>query len=443
MSTRMKMSWLLACAISVLGMNGVWAGDVTIDASKAVNVRLPVANGDAVAFKTSDGKDGWVRQISNEALPTPAYGKGHIFTGGGYSSRIFSSLDASTGKTVWSKSTQDNGPTSPVVTEKYVAYNSESCHTEVRDIEDGGLAWSEVTGGTLLTQPLVYNDVLVIPHPIMARQSQYADNHFRMLSVSLQNFHKGWDADMTTDVLSAPVAAAGYVFFSCTDGRLFCISNRTGGEEWHAVAKATCAPVVIGKTVAVTMETTKNNNQVEVGIQRYEVADGTLKDEKPLAPTLVNKAPAKFAGAGREGMVNPAGWDYQGPKIAYANNRLFNAPGNVINAVNLEDGKIAWRGTVVGNGLQNAADTLTSPALGKENLYLGSRAGHVLAIKQSDGTLTSAYKFSETLTTQPILADGNIYFGTTPGKIVCLKLGDKDADGWSAWGGNAGHNKTE
>jgi len=42
---------------------------------------------------------------------------------------------------------------------------------------------------------------------------------------------------------------------------------------------------------------------------------------------------------------------------------------------------------------------------------------------------------------QPALALGNIYIGTANGFLICLKTGDRDADGWYAWGGNAQHNK--
>ena len=41
---------------------------------------------------------------------------------------------------------------------------------------------------------------------------------------------------------------------------------------------------------------------------------------------------------------------------------------------------------------------------------------------------------------QPALVNGNVYAGTT---AVGLKSGDKDADGWYDWGGNARYNKKQ
>ncbi|MEI8195681.1 MAG: PQQ-binding-like beta-propeller repeat protein, partial [Phycisphaerae bacterium] len=268
-------------------------------------------------------------------------------------------------------------------------------------------------------------------HPTMARRPG-ADNAFRMLGVNLKTHQHAWDADMTGDVLGAPVAAAGMVYFTCTDGRVFCLKSNTGGSDWHVVAHASSAPVVAEQVLAVTTEE-KTFRGTWVGIRRYTIADGELKDEKPLAPTLVSAAAASVHG----------GWDYQGPKLAYANNCLFNAPGNTINAVALDSGKDRWRAVVTGDGLGRQANSLTPPALGKEKLYLGSAKGHILALKQTDGSLAYSYKLSEPLASQPILAEGNLYFGTASGLLVCLKLNDKDAEGWYAWGGDAQHNKVK
>ncbi|MEI8195777.1 MAG: PQQ-binding-like beta-propeller repeat protein, partial [Phycisphaerae bacterium] len=139
----------LFVAFTVAALGGplsplAWAEDLKVDVSTATAITLPAAGDAPVAFKTPDGKEGWVRRLSNETIPTPAYAKGRIFVGGGYSSKTFLALESGSGKTLWSVATQDNGPTAPVVEAPYVAYNTESCHTEVRDSDSGELVWSEV-----------------------------------------------------------------------------------------------------------------------------------------------------------------------------------------------------------------------------------------------------------------------------------------------------------
>jgi outer membrane protein assembly factor BamB len=408
-------------------------GDTTIDVSRVIKVNLPATNGlTPVAFRTSDGKEGWVVQISNQSIPTPAYANGRIFTGGGMSSNNFMAIDAATGKTVWNKVSRENGPTSPVVSGKYVCYNTESCDTETREIETGNLVWSETTGGTLMTQPVISGGMLVVPHPTMARTSRVSDTTFRMLSVEIATGEHNWDAPMTGDVLGAPISDRGRVFFACTDGRVFGMNSR-GIAHWNAVVSATSAPVVVGQLLAVTTEQDRPVGGVVVSIKRFNIDNGQLIDKEGLAPVVV----------GNSSIKTRAAWDYQGPKIASVGRKLFNAPGQTINSVDLDTGKTLWQTTVKGDGVTNASDSLTPPALGAKNLYVGTSKGHIMAVKQENGMLAYAYSIGTPLLTQPLLVDGNLYFGTGNGKLVCLKMNDADAKGWTAWGGNESHNKVE
>ena len=303
-------SSILAAAVGALSFLLPAAyGDVTLDVSRATRVVLPAASGDApVAFTTPDGKEGWVRKLASETIPTPAFAKGRIFTGAGFSSSTFMALDALTGKTIWNQTTIDGGPTSPVVEGDSVNYNTESCDTESRDLDSGYLSWHEITGGTLLVQNTVIDGTVIIPHPTMSRTSKWQDHAFRMLAVDAKDGKHKWDADMTGDVMGAAVAADGRVYFVCTDGRLFTMAVGNGASNWHVVANATSAPVVVGKTLAVTTEEKKITGGATVSIRRYNVDDGELLDKEGLMPVSVGAAvPTKRAE-----------WNYQGPKIAAA-----------------------------------------------------------------------------------------------------------------------------
>jgi len=54
-----------------------------------------------------------------------------------------------------------------------------------------------------------------------------------------------------------------------------------------------------------------------------------------------------------------------------------------------------------------------------------------------------SYAMKAPIMFQPALAKGNVYAGTSDGRLICLKTGNKDADGWYAWGGNSQHNKVQ
>ena len=420
---------VLAAGLFLQGAGGACAAEV--DLTTATRITLPATGDQPETFKTPDGKEGWVRKLSNEQIPTPGYASGRIFTGNGMSQSVFRAIDALTGQTLWQVSTTDNGPTSPVITGGVVSYNTESCDTETRDLDNGSLVWKEVTGGSLLTQPVVCGDMLIVPHPTMARTAKMSDDSFRMLGVDLKTGKHFWDRNMTADVLGAPVSAGGNVYFTCADGRLFCMATQGGGVDWHVAARALSAPVVVGKTVAVSVQAKTAGGANAVAIRRFDAQDGTPIDADGIAATEISGA---FPALGQQ-----SGWDYQGPKIVAAGHHLFDAAGRTIDSVDVDTGKLAWRATVT--GAEMSLNSFTPPAVGKSNLYLGSSRGCVFSVRQADGRLGFAYDIGQPLASPPILAEGNLYIGTANGYLVCLKLQDPDAKDWHQWGGDAQHNK--
>jgi Ca-activated chloride channel homolog len=76
-----------------------------------------------------------------------------------------------------------------------------------------------------------------------------------------------------------------------------------------------------------------------------------------------------------------------------------------------------------------------------KELIAKSKADYLRA--GSGGGVGFSYAMKAPIAFQPALAKGNVYAGTSDGRLICLKTGNKDADGWYAWGGNAQHNKIQ
>jgi len=113
-----------------------------------------------------------------------------------------------------------------------------------------------------------------------------------------------------------------------------------------------------------------------------------------------------------------------------------------INALRARDGRLLWRADAQGQAVTADTQVFSPPALGRRMMYLCSSQGHLLAINQKTGKVAFMYALQQPTIFQPILAGGNIYLTTSNGLLICIKTGDMDADGWTAWGGNAQHNAT-
>jgi outer membrane protein assembly factor BamB len=449
---------------------------IQIDLDRAVAVNLPAFQHDLrpVAFKTSDGKAGWALRIPGERpIATPAYAAGLIFVGGGYGSNEFYAFDARTGALRWKVHTSDDGPTAAVAEDGYVAFNTESCTVIVVNAQTGKLAWQEWLGDPLMSQPAIANGRLYIAYPSGQRGHKGRTSH-RLLCADLRTGRHIWQQDISADVISAPVISGDKVYLTCFDGTSFALKLTDGAVVWRKENQSTSAPVIAGNQVIITQKERRGTDDYE-GLKRVDATRGNERDAKLIAGEPadylgVNKgggvalkpeaqaaldSSVGFGGAAPEAAkldaanthvgVNTVagGWAYQGSRAAVKRGRVVNAQGRYLNSIKSADGEIAWRAEVKSKEIAQQAQVFSPPALGEANMYLASLLGHLISVSQQDGTPQFIYAFNQPMTFQPALAAGNVYAGTSNGLLICLKTGDKDADGWYAWGGNAQHNKSE
>jgi outer membrane protein assembly factor BamB len=451
-----------------------------------------------VAFKTPDGRDGWVMRLpGNRPIATPAIADGLIYVGGGYGSHEFYALKADTGEVAWQIKTADDGPTAAVVEDGCVAFNTESCTVIVTDVRTGKLLWQEWLGDPLMSQPAIANGKLYIAYPgghprgaqNQAQAPAAAPNvaavanvgpaqgaGHRLLCADLKTGKHLWEQDITADVISAPVIEGEQVFLTCFDGTSFCIGASDGKIAWKKEHAGTSAPLVVAGRMLVTAKGASNGKTQE-GIQQIDTTTASN-----TSPQMLAAGDALYLNRGAEGNValSPAtqaalessvgfaggapqaaqmhkaaenvnvqtvaaGWAYQGSRVAYAKGQVLNAQGSWINCVapNDKSGQPRWRAQARGGKGNADAQRFAPPALGKDNLYLCGAAGELLSLAQEDGAVRFSYTLKHPMAFQPALSGGNVYAGTADGYVVCLKTGDTDADGWTAWGGNARHNKKD
>ena len=295
----------------------------------------------------------------------------------------------------------------------------------------------------------------------------------RLLCADLKTGKHIWEQDITGDVISAPVVEGDQVFFTCFDGTSFALNCADGSVAWKKHNAATSAPLIANGQVLLT-EREQVGNDIHEGVRRLETKAGETHDRTLLASgkaeylkpgnegnVAITKAaqggldssvgfaaaPATAQLAGAQANVNvatvAAGWAYQGSRAAFANGQILNAQANRLNCIDAKDGNLAWQARAFGKDVSENVQAFSPPAVAGGKLYVCSARGDLLALGQKDGKLGFLYSTHVPMVFQPALARGNVYAGTANGQLICLKTGDKSADGWTAWGGNAQHNKKE
>ena len=234
---------------------------ILIDLDDAPKVTIPDGSEKPQPFETPDGRAGWVVQIpERRPLATPAWEAGRLFLGGGYGSYSFYSIDAATGRRLWSTKTSDDGPTAAVVEDGLVAFNTESCSIIVCATATGKLVWERWLGDPLMSQPAIDAGRVYIAYPTGQQQpaDKTAGHHegsttgHALLCALLATGETLWERPISGDVITAPVIEGGRVYLTCFDGRSYCFEAADGSEVWAQDNRGTSAPLVVGDRVIMT-----------------------------------------------------------------------------------------------------------------------------------------------------------------------------------------------
>jgi len=343
--------------------------------------------------------------------------------------------------------------------------------------------WQEWLGDPLMSQPAIDQGVLFMAHPAAtgrpAKPTQYhpraasPGGSHRLLAAELSTGRHIWEQEISGDVITAPVISDGAVYFTTFNGSSYALNATDGSVLWVKVNAATSAPVIANGQLYETRKSMAGTETVE-GLARVDAKQGNARDKDLIAKSKAeylkegngggvafsadaahsldssvgfSAAPpsAKLAQANAAvGVSSVAGaWAYQGSRAAVSKGQILNAQGNYINSVRASDGRQSWQAEVVGSRGTPGGQVFSPPAVGRDYLYLAGAAGNLVSVQQSNGAVGFSYAMKAPIAFQPTLAKGNVYVGTSDGRLICLKTGNKDADGWYAWGGNAQHNKIQ
>ena len=102
---------------------------------------------------------------SKAPIPTPTIHDGKLFVSGGFHSKEFYCLDATTGRFIWGINLDDEGQTAAVAGDRTCVFNTESCTLFAVDAETGKLLWSYWLGDPLTSTPTIANGKVFTSYP--------------------------------------------------------------------------------------------------------------------------------------------------------------------------------------------------------------------------------------------------------------------------------------
>jgi outer membrane protein assembly factor BamB len=244
-----------------------------------------------------------IKMPSGTPIPTLTVSGGKLYASGGFHSREFYCFAADTGKALWGVDLDDDGPTSAVVEDGVVVFNTESCTQFALDASTGKMLWSWFLGDPLGSTPTVAHGRVFTAYPTTAQRKQPdaqaeqkpGDNEANkptgeqpavadtappthaLACFELKTGKLLWQRWIDSDVMSAPVAAGNQLYVTSFGGAVYRFNQRDGEVLSVRNARATSAPVVLNDIVYFTRraDTGRNEKAAEtlVGVDRPLTAE--------------------------------------------------------------------------------------------------------------------------------------------------------------------------
>jgi len=444
-----------------------------------------------------------IQMARKTAIPTPTVHDGKLFVGGGFNSKQFHAFDARSGKLLWAVNLDDDGPSSAVVDDGVVVFNTESCTIFALDASTGKMLWSWWLGDPLTSTPTIakgrvftsyparggggvpqqMNGLHHLPQQKSASPQQLAPKHIpapeqnakappsthALAAFDLKTGKVLWQRWIDSDVMSAPVASGDELHAATFSGTTYVFSQRNGEIRSAKRSRATSAPVIDGKQVYYTQRSDKDGEDPREAIAQAERTTGRVQkqmnpkqagylDQKVqmksgYATESLSQDAGNGFGSGAPAAANPQAslsnvglgnvssmQAFQGSRIArLSGGNNYNVMGDEIVSTDPRSGKVLWSRKLHGD-LERVGGSLgTAPAAAGNHLFVATLGGKVMQIRSSDGKTVREFSVGAPVRFQPAIVDGRIYVGTQDGRIVCLDTGDRSLTGWSTWGGNPAH----
>jgi outer membrane protein assembly factor BamB len=442
--------------------------------------------------KTDNGYS--VRLPSGAPVTTPAVYQGRVYVSGGFRSREFYAIEATSGKPSWGIALDDDGPSSPACRDETCVFGTESCTLFAVNAKTGALLWSWWLGDPMTSAPAIENGRVFASYPAHANGDKPAppDATHVIAAFDLTTGNILWQKWLDSDVMSAPVAIGGFVYLATFGGTLVKLYEATGVIKYAIKARATSAPVVMragdGKresmyfTSRTDEETPNPSNASSPSDANGSAPPKTKSAEESVVHTVDNGPKVKYSSNRKaapyldpsvqssssysaQGKSNdsangfssgaPASANtksafsnigqksvhtlqaFQGSRVLPVGSRIVNTMGDEVLATDAESGEKLWSFSLKGDMKREGGALGTSPLFAGGSVFVALLEGEVVRLDPKDGKLQKSYPIRSPVRSQPVAKDGWIYVGTEDGKLVAIDTKDPSVDGWPMWGGNA------
>ncbi len=419
-------------------------------------------------------ESGYVLNLKSPSfIATPSFYKGTLYLSGGFNSKSYYAIDAKTGNVRWASDLNDDGPSSAIVTDSMVIFNTESCTIFALNRRTGEQIWSKYIGDPLLTHPVSDGKYVYTAYPSISmhtnsqrlEQFQHIKPSHPFAAFDVQTGDVVWRRWLDGDVMTSPILNKGKVYLTTFSGTLYKLRSSDGKIEQAARLKPTSLPTIAGNHIYITQRRKRKGKVYEAVVELNQ--DLTIRRTLAVHPApyldfaFVKKGKLKRnarkwdASNGFPSAPDIAGWrkasqligqsnvsslqNFVGSTVVYDDKHLFTTMGDTIRCISLASGEEVWAYGIEGSLLKEGGHLATMPLVSNEYVVSVTHNGKVLLLDKATGDLKESFATKTYVRNQPVIVDGKIYVSSTTGKMSCIDTQNKALDGWPMFLKNNSH----
>nr|XP_018668578.1 uncharacterized protein LOC108949712 [Ciona intestinalis]XP_026691272.1 uncharacterized protein LOC108949712 [Ciona intestinalis] len=332
------------------------------------------------AFNALDGTVVWKHKTSQDAGSTGVFNNDEsnpIIYLAGEDAFVYA-FEASTGEVLWKQQLGD-AVTAPLRldAEKQVLYiSSLDMHAYALDVSNNGkIIWkSGLYAGELWAAPYIHEDGVIIA--VKTNEETFKDKTPTVIMLDKVNGKEIWTYSTKSSIFATPAISEkdGLAYVASYDAYLHVIDIKTGKLVWKMDVKEPCdaSPVFYDDKIIVTT--------LYGAVQCISIKGKSVVWEKELAE-------------------NEESTTISTPLLVPGLNMLFSPVGNILYAVNVNNGKILWQ--------FKAKDAfMASPRMDKAGvLYIGNSDNYLYAFNAVSGKLVWSTKTEGPVVASAVIPD--------------------------------------
>ena len=427
-----------------------------------------------------------IKLPANNNVPTPTWLDDKIYVSGGFGSKQFFSFYAETGALNWGIGLDDDGPSSCVIDDGVIVFNTESCTIFACDVVTGKHLWSWWLGDPLMSTPTISNGIVYSSYPCNAgvvfnndfeydnKQTTESNNEnainqiasaysHAIIAMELKTGKILWQKRIEGDILSAPVAEEGELHVVTFAGVYYIMDATTGQFTSAKRCRATSAPVINnGRSYfsqrgdktgeAVSEKVTGYNydlNKIDFSTQKKQAAylDKNVQSSSKLKMESNSSDAANGFGGGAPASAN---WmaanenigqsnvsslqNFYGSRVTSYGDAQYNIMGDTLFCFDSNNGTEKWKYAVPGNLKEEGGNLATAPIIAGKYIITGTLQGEIILMNKLTGSAEKKYAIKEPIRSQPIAMNGWIFVTTTAGNLFAINTRDITITGWPMLG---------